>query len=117
MSAFAFGYLSAQNRRVEARLPGRAESGLAGGPVFSDLDALDVGQRWTLAAPGHHLLDRFGLALELGLDAAVRGVANPACDAERAGTFDAGSAEEHPLDPAADRDVDASHSLIVAVGR
>ena len=78
-----------------------------------DIDPVDVGERRAFRAPGDDRVDRIGLALELRLDSAVEGVADPPADAERPCPLDARRSEEDALNPSPNLDVDPSHTAIV----
>ena len=86
------------------------------GPAYED----KVGRRAIRVCDLAHLdqlepmLDRLLIALDMGLDAAIRAVAHPACHAQRTGPLLSPGAEEHALDSAGQANVASNlgHRLI-----
>ena len=70
------------------------------------LHPVHVGIGRAFAAPGEHVLQQAFVALEQGLNPAVREVPGPAGEPPGPGLVPGGGPEEHPLDPAFDQDMD-----------
>jgi len=82
--------------QLAARLE-NLEAAEALGRLVEDLDAVDPGAPWALAAEGDHRLDRLRLPFEYRLDRSVGPVADPAGGAAGGGLAAHRVAEEDPL--------------------
>src|SRR5215204_6273981 len=90
---------------------GNVEGVLARRLLPLDVDGVDARARRAPAAPVDHAPDAVRVALEDGLDRAVRAVPHPAAEAERARPVARLGAEEDALNPPADADARPGHSL------
>ena len=93
-------------RHVKTRLPSRR--------LLAHVHRIHPGVRRSLPAPTHHGLNGGIRTLEDRLHPSVGRVADPPLHAERASLLRARGAEEHPLDPAADEEVNTPHRDSVA---